>query len=594
MRLLYPYFRRYWKLITLGLLLATVAQMLLWIDPLLLRYVIDRYAVRYADYTTEQFIRGVGLLLLASVSAALTSRMAKNFQDYVLNIVSTRVGADLYCDGIRHSLELPYEALEDQKSGDTLGKLQKVRAVVENFVTTALTSLFTVLFGLAFLTVYAFTLHWVLAAGFFVTMGLLSVLSPRLSQKIKKLQKRIVAETAALAGSTIESLRNVELVKSLGLGRQEIQRLNVLTENIVRLELRKARSVRLMIFVQAVCVIGMRASLMFLMVYFIYTRRITVGQWLALSFYWAYIFGPLQDLGSVFNSFRETAASLEIFKAILSTPIETCPASPVPLGQVESLALEDVEFAYDIAPVLSDISFRATRGETIAFVGPSGSGKTTLVKLVLGLYQPQCGRISYNGKSSAVIDLNELRVQIGSVSQDTQLFSGSIRENLLFVKPEASDDECLVVLKKAACDSLLNRADRGLDTVIGEGGIKISGGEKQRLCIARALLRNPRLLIFDEATSSLDSITEEGVMATIRELASRDVITILIAHRLSTVLHADRIYVLERGHIVETGNHSELVEKKGLYYAIWRQQVQQRPDHSYVPWGSTLPVAASG
>jgi ATP-binding cassette subfamily B protein len=213
---------------------------------------------------------------------------------------------------------------------------------------------------------------------------------------------------------------------------------------------------------------------------------------------------------------------------------------------------------------------------------------------MVGLYSPQKGRILYNGKSGTAVDLDELRAQIGFVSQDTQLFAGSIRDNLLFVNPGASDSECLAVLAQAFCDSLLARAGRGLDTVIGEGGVKISGGEKQRLSIARALLRRPRLLVFDEATSSLDSITEEEVTATIRDLASRDVITILIAHRLSTVLHADRIYVLERGQIVEIGRHADLLDKKGLYYAMWRQQVDGRRDSRAARSTSTLPAVAVG
>jgi ATP-binding cassette, subfamily B, bacterial len=205
---------------------------------------------------------------------------------------------------------------------------------------------------------------------------------------------------------------------------------------------------------------------------------------------------------------------------------------------------------------------------------------------LVGLYRPQAGDIRYDGFSINDIDLEGLREHIGLVTQDTQLFSGSIRENLLFVNPSATDEECMSVLKKAACHNLLARADKGLDTLIGEGGVKVSGGEKQRLSIARALLRHPNLLVFDEATSSLDSLTEQEISETIRDVSMRkDLITILIAHRLSTVIHADRIFVLERGRIVEHGMHEELVELKGLYYAMWRQQIGER-QATEVPWVS--------
>ena len=284
--------------------------------------------------------------------------------------------------------------------------------------------------------------------------------------------------------------------------------------------------------------------------------------------------------------------SLQNFRDILAIPKDPKPENPVPVDDLETLEFRDVSFTHQTAntPALSDISFSVKRGDTIAFVGPSGAGKTTLVKLLVGLYPPKEGEILYNGLSSHVIDLDALRERIGFVTQDSQLFSGTIRENLLFVRPNATDEECLDVLYKAAAHTLLARADNGLDTVIGEGGVKVSGGEKQRLSIARSLLRKPHLLVFDEATSSLDSLTEEEISRTMRDVATdRAVMTILIAHRLSTIMHADRIYVLERGRIVEAGRHEELIESMGLYYAMWRQQVGERRQVSVSPQQLSLP-----
>ena len=579
MDILYGYLRKYWTYVALALVLAATNQIFSFLDPLIFRHIIDSYATRYKDYTTQQFIRGVSVLLAAAVGVAFVSRVAKNFQDYFVNVIVQRLGAEMYSDGIRHSLELPYSVFEDQRSGETLGKLQKVRSDVEKFITLSINMLFTTLVGVVFVMIYALKVHWVIAPAFLLTMPLLGGLSSVLSKRIKVIQKEIVAETTALAGSTTESLRNIELVKSLGLAEQEVLRLNATTNKILKLELKKVRYLRSLSFVQGTFVNLLRTSILFLMLYLIFTQRITVGQFFSLFIYSFFIFGPLQELGNIINTYRETEVSLENFRAILAIPKDPKPLDPVPVENLEALEFRDVTFQHQsaITPALTDISFRVKRGDTIAFVGPSGAGKTTLVKLLVGLYPPKQGEIFYNGLPSDVIDLDRLRERIGFVTQDAQLFSGTIRENLLFVRPDATDAECLDVLQKAAAHSLLARADKGLDTVIGEGGVKVSGGEKQRLSIARALLRNPHLLVFDEATSSLDSLTEEEISRTMREVASdRAVMTILIAHRLSTVMHADCIYVLERGRIVESGRHEELLAAMGLYYAMWRQQVGER------------------
>ena len=533
----------------------------------------------YRLCAAAQFFQGVGFLLLLSIGAAFVSRVAKNFQDYYLNTVTKSFGADIYADGVKHSLALPYEVFEDQRSGETLGILTKLRTDTEAFMTALINSLFISLIGFIFVTVYAAHVYWGVAVVFGLTMPVIGGLSLFLTRKVKAIQKQIVGETAALAGSTTESLRNIELVKSLGLVDQEIGRLNSTTGKILKLELRKLKFIRSISFIQGTAINFMRTSILMFLLYLVFLKTITFGEFFSLYIYSFYVFGPLQDLGNVINSWREAEASLKKFEGIMATPVEPVPADPQDAGRVHDLEFKDVTFQYRSAksPALQDVSYKAKAGETIAFVGPSGSGKTSLVKLLVGLYQPGKGEVLYNGIRGKEADMKTLRSQFGFVTQDTQLFAGSIKENLLFVNPGATDAEILGALQKSAAKSLLERASEGINTLIGEGGVKVSGGEKQRLSIARALLRKPAILIFDEATSSLDSLTEEEITKTIRDVAGdKGRITILIAHRLSTVMHADRIYVLEKGKMAESGTHQELLEQKGLYNAMWRQQIGER------------------
>ena len=593
MKLLLSYLKPYKGLMALALFLAAINQVFSLLDPYFFGKLFQTFGVhahetghyvkndfiKTGDRSQSQFVWGVMGYLGILISVAMISRIAKAFQDYFGNVVVQKFGAKLFTDGLRHSLRLPFQEFEDQRSGETLSILTKVRTDTEKFIVSFINILFGLLVGVIFVSVYSFTLHWSIMPVYFGGIVALSLLTGFLSKRIKVIQKTIVKETTSLAGTTTESLRNIELVKSLGLTEQEVKRLNNNTYKILGLELRKVKSIRTLSFIQGTFVNALRQIIMFMLMWLIFGNIILPGQLLTLTFYSFFIFGPLQEIGNIIITYREAEASLNNFHNLMIKLPEQKPESPHNFGSIEELEFKNVKFKHQTAnqPALNNISFDVKTGETIAFVGPSGSGKTTLVKLLVGLYRPQEGKILYNNVDGNNIDFDTLRTQIGFVTQDTQLFAGTIKENMLFVNPDATDAEVLDVLQKASCNNLLSRADHGLETLIGEGGIKVSGGEKQRLSIARALLRHPHLLIFDEATSSLDSLTEEEITNTIKEVSSQqEQITILIAHRLSTIMHADRIYVLEKGDVVETGTHEQLISQMGLYYAMWRQQIGER------------------
>jgi ATP-binding cassette subfamily B protein len=585
MKLLFQYVKKHKALLALALVLAAINQCFSLCDSIITGKLINNFGDAHAKYGTDfqKFTSEILFFLGLSIGAAMISRIAKNFQDYFTNIVIQRSGTNMYTDGIKKALSLPYQDFEDQRSGETLGKLQKVKTDTEKFITLFISLVFQSIVGVTFVVIYAVNIHWLLGPVFIATVPVIGIISSFLGKKIKAVSKNILKETTQLAGATTESLRNIELVKSLGLTNQEVKRLNDTTIKILGLELKKVRFIRSLGFIQGTTVHLMRTSLVFALYCFVFNDIIKVGDLITLMFFSFFIFNPMQELGNVITVYNETKVSMDNFEKLVNSKSEQVPANPNPVGVINDLEFKNVTFKHQSTAnyAVKDISFKIKAGETIAFVGPSGSGKTTLVKLLVGLYRPVEGSVFYNNISVNDVDLDEVRKQLGFVTQDAQLFSGTIKDNLLFVKPNATDEEINDVLTKAACQNLLKRAENGINTTIGEGGIKVSGGEKQRLSIARALLRNPKLVIFDEATSALDSLTEEEITKTIRLISSKqDQITVLIAHRLSTIMHADRIFVLEQGQMIEQGKHEDLLNEKGLYYAMWRQQIGERKKES--------------
>ena len=578
-RILFDYVKGFRGLFFMALLMAAFNQSFSLMEPLVTGKIMDTCVLMKDKLTKNEFVFRVAQLISIAIGVALVSRICKNIQDYFVSVLTQKVGAQIYADGLKHSLKQSFVSFEDKRSGETLSVLQKVRTDVEKLITVFVSILFTSLIGVFFVFFYTMNVSGWVGLIYLLAIPLVGFMSSFLGKKIKEFQKKIVSETNSLSGTTTESLRNIELIKSLGLEKQELERLNLNTEKILQLEIKKIKQIRSLSFLQGTVVNLTRSVMIFVLMILIFNNEITPGQYLTFLFFSFFIFNPLQEFGSVILVFRETQVSLNAFENLMNSPIEEKPVESVPIGKLESIEFRGVSFKHNSGKynAISKVSFEIKKGETIAFVGPSGSGKTTLVKMLIGLYHPSEGDVFYNSVSRFKMDHTELKSQLGLVTQDTQLFSGTIKDNLLFVKPDASDFQISQALKLASCDSLLNRSSKGMDSMIGESGIKVSGGERQRISIARALLREPTLLVFDEATSALDSLTEEEINSTIRNITTDGKhITVLVAHRLSSVIHANMILVLEKGEIVESGRHEELLASKGLYYAMWRQQIGER------------------
>ena len=332
MKLLMSYLSRYKLMIFIAIILAAINQSFSLLNPLLAGKILDRF-VNHPYSVDKQgqiardmsvYLKQASFYILAIMGVAMVSRIAKNFQDYVVNVVIQKFGARLYTDGLRHALRLPYQDFEDQSSGQTLSVLQKVRADCEKFITSFFNVLLPTLVGIVFVIVYAVSLSPFLPLVYLGGATILGFLTSVLSKRIKTVQKNITRETNALAGSTTESLRNIELVKSLGLTSQEIRRLNATTIKILQLELKKVRSIRTISFIQGTFVNFLQQVIVMSLLFFIYKGAISPGQYLSLTFYSFFIFGPMQEIGNVILSYREAEASLhnmqDLFKKVANAP----------------------------------------------------------------------------------------------------------------------------------------------------------------------------------------------------------------------------------------------------------------------------------
>lgn len=573
MRLLLPHLRHHTRAFVATFALATLQQLLQLVEPQILRLIIDRYVLRAAEVPRAEFVRGVLLLIALSIAVSLAWRLARTVQEYSVAVIARRIGAALYAQSVAHSLLLPFREHEQRRSGEILQQVNKARADAESGLAGAV-SFYLAALAIAAVTIYAFTVHWLLSATIVLLIAALVTFVLVISRPIRVQQRQITLATAGLSGSATEMLRNLEIVKSLGIEEQEILRLNEANDRILGLEEKKLRLVRLLSFGEGSAVSVARAALLLITVGLAYRQDVTPGELVSIFFYSMSIFRPLLVIGPVAARFQETRATFDALDTVLREPAEAKMADDGRLGRIKTIRLRDVSLRYESADrdALHGVDLEMRAGETVAFVGPSGAGKSSIVKLLVGLYPPTSGALELNGIDSRDLNVDVIRRRIALVTQDPFLFAGTVRENLLLIDPEADDARCLAAIELAAATPVLERGGRGLDTRIGESGLRLSGGERQRIAIARALMRNPEVIIFDEATSNLDSLTERTIAATIRNLSDASRTTILIAHRLATVATATRIHVLEAGAITETGTHDELLARGGTYAAMWAEQ----------------------
>jgi ABC-type multidrug transport system fused ATPase/permease subunit len=557
------------KFLSIGLVLIVISRLSGLILPGASKYLIDE-VIPNNDMDLLRW------LILAVVVAIVIQSVTSFALTQILSVEAQHLISQLRAKVQRHIIQLPIRFFDNTKTGELVSRIMTDVEGVRNLVGTGFAQMIGGVLTSLICLVLLIIISPMMTLFVLIPVAIFGLISLKAFGKIRPIFRERGIINAEVTGRLTETLGGVRVIKGFNAEEQEIK---TFEEGVTRLFLNVKQSLitTSMVTSSATLLLGLAsAGIMGIGAYLIMEGELTFGDFLAFTLYLGFMIAPIVQMSNIGSQFTEAFAGLDRTEEILNTPLEDD-------GGLRSLKLEKihgdiifdkVSFAYEEGKeVVKEISFKAPAGSVTALVGTSGSGKTTIAGLAASFLNPESGLITVDGHDLQTISLQSYRSQLGVVLQDDFLFEGTIRNNILFPRPNATEAQLMQAVKAAHVQEFTDRFEDGLDTLIGERGVKLSGGQRQRIAIARAILANPRVLILDEATSNLDTESETLIQASLKNLMQGRT-TFVIAHRLSTIRQADQILVIEKGHIVEKGRHEELLEKQGRYYQLYTYQAR--------------------
>jgi ATP-binding cassette subfamily B protein len=570
---LMPYLKVFKVRISVAILLVIASRLLVVAGPYVMKKLIDLLVLS----GTSASMLMIAYLLMLFFTLQWGGNVLDGMKDYVFSKVQADIRRSISLNVFEHLLSLPLSFHADRSTGKVSRKINRGTGALEtifmflsfNIIPTIIQIIFI---GAVFIALFPIS--------FFFTFLAFVIVYVAFTIYVTERRQALLLETNKLddqaAGHATDALLNYDTVKYFTNEKYEYEKFDSHLQNWSIMFIKSIKSGANLNMGQGLIItIGLAAILILAVNHFIHGDA-TIGDFVLVTTYLSSIAVPLGFLGFTYRAIKEGLASVDEMMKLLKekNSIEDKVEAVELVGKIKEIKFEDVSFGYaEEREVLNEISFEVLPQKRLALVGYSGSGKSTIPKLLLRLYDVNGGKILVNGVDIRDLRQNELRSHIGIVAQDTTLFNDTIYNNILYGKPSATAEEIETAAKMANIhDFIANDLPDGYQTVVGERGVKLSGGEKQRMAIARMLIKNPEVLIFDEATASLDTKSEKIIQQEIEKLSKGDIATIVIAHRLSTVVDFDEIIVLEKGKIVERGNHKQLLEKNGVYFALWQAQ----------------------